>query len=509
MHPVKCFLVGAGPGDIGLLTLKAFNLLKKANVVVYDNLIPKEALSFCPKNSKKIYVGKTRSKKDPKQKTINNILIKECLLAKNKILLKSKKTFYIIRLKGGDPFIFGRGYEEINALKENKIPFEIIPGISSFYAVSTYAGIPLTLRESSRSFSVMTGHFKKEDNNKDMLISSTDTVIYLMGIKNIKKIIEKNIKANKPLDTPIAIIENGCTLKQKTTVSTLGNIKEQLKNKQLKLGHPGLIIMGDVVKCRNTMNWYEKKPLFGKNIVITRNLEELPALNASLTNFGANVTCLPVISNDSYQKKEKFLIEKLKENHQKMIIFTSSRAVNRFFETLKKNKKDIRILYKSQIISIGKETTKTIKKYHLNIDLKSKNSSQEGIVTLLKKQSNLNKVEIILPRALESRKVLEAFLKEKKIPYSLIPLYKTTANRVDLKQIHHSDAILFASPSAVNSFFSQYKKTKIKQPNPIFVCIGPITRKEVEKWGYPSKSLRDKPSFENLAKLVVNLLSNS
>ena len=508
MHSVKCFLVGAGPGDIGLLTLKAFNLLKKANVVIYDNLIPKEALSFCPKSSKKIYVGKTRSKNDLKQKTINNILIKECLLEKKKLPLKSKKTVYIIRLKGGDPFIFGRGYEEISALKENKIPFEIIPGISSFYAVSTYAGIPLTLRESSRSFSVMTGHFKKEDNNKDMLISSTDTVIYLMGIKNIEKIIEKNIKANKPLNTPIAIIENGCTLQQKTTVSTLGKIKEQLKNKQLKLGHPGLIIMGDVVKCRNTMNWYEKKPLFRKNIVITRSLEDLSTLNSSLTDFGANVTCLPVISSSSYQKKEKLLIEKLKENQQKMIIFTSSRAVNRFFEILKKNKKDIRMLFHCQIVSIGKETSKTIRKYHLNVDLQSKNSSQEGIVTLLKKQNNLNKVEIILPRALEPRKVLDTFLKERKILYNCIPLYKTTTNKVDLKQIRHADAILFASPSSVNSFFSQYKKMEIK-PNPIFVCIGPITKKEVEKWGYPSKFLSNKPSFENLAKLVVNLLSNS
>ncbi len=247
---VICYFVGAGPGELELLTLKAKKILEKADYVLYDQLIPSLALEYCPSNCKKISVSKLSPVKT-KQSTINEKILEAFLN-----LTKQKKEGIIVRLKGGDPSIFGRIKEEIEFVKEKKIPFEIIPGISSFYTAAMYAGIPLTARGISGNFSVLTGHFENPE-KQIKIIKASDTTVYLMGIKNLAKIIELNLAGGKSPKTPVAIIEKGTMSEQRVITGTLANITA--KAQKGKVAHPGIIIIGEVVNLRKKLSWYEEK----------------------------------------------------------------------------------------------------------------------------------------------------------------------------------------------------------------------------------------------------------
>lgn len=249
MKEGKVYLVGAGPGDPGLLSIKALKILEKANVVIYDRLITKVILQLIPKKAEKIYVGKRSGKHSISQDKINEILIRE-----------ARKGKVVVRLKGGDPFLFGRGGEEVQELRKSGIQFEVVPGVTSALAAPTYAGIPLTHRKYASSLAIVTGH---EDSTKpenrvkwEKLSTSVDTIVVLMGIKNLENIVKRLLNGGRDPQTSIAIIERGTTTNQRTTIGTLSNIAQ--KASQRKVKPPAIIIIGDVVKLQKELFWFKR-----------------------------------------------------------------------------------------------------------------------------------------------------------------------------------------------------------------------------------------------------------
>src|SRR3989339_2161732 len=283
----KVYLTGAGPGDPGLITLKAIECLKKAKVVIYDRLVNPELLKYAPQDAEILYAGKASKKHSLNQDEINRLIVK-----------KAKEGKTIVRLKGGDPFLFGRGGEEALELAKNNIPFEVIPGVSSAIAVPAYAGIPLTHREFTSSVGIFTGHEDpaKENSRIDWEKISTglDTLVFLMGVENLESIVKNLLKSGRSPSSPCALIQNGTLPGQKTVSTTLDKIIKAAR--AFRFQPPSILIVGEVVSLRKKLNWLETKPLFGKKILITRPKGEDTRFSQILEEYGASCAELPAIA---------------------------------------------------------------------------------------------------------------------------------------------------------------------------------------------------------------------
>ncbi len=353
----KVYLIGAGPGDIGLLTVKGMRCLQKAEVVVYDFHLNAQILNYINHDAEFIYAGKRGGHHEMTQDSINNALID-----------KAKEGKLVCRLKGGDPFIFGRGGEEAEALAAEGIEFEVVPGISSSIAAPAYAGIPLTHRKYSSSFSVITGN---EDITKPestiewaKLASGVDTLVFLMGVKNIENIALKLIEHGKSPDTPAAVVRWGTRPDQKTVVGTLGDISGQVKEERIR--PPAVMIVGNVVKLRGTLEWYEKKPLFGQRILITR---EYTADYATLEELGAEIFEFPTIKTvlpESFASLDA-AIDKISSYH--WLIFTSANGFRFFMQRFLAKDRDIRDMKGIKLCAIGTKTAGAMGNYGLKVDL--------------------------------------------------------------------------------------------------------------------------------------------
>ena len=277
----KVYLIGAGPGDVDLLTLKAKNLIEKADVIVYDRLADDKILNFASEEAEKIYVGKAPGQHTMKQEEISQLLVD-----------LTKRFENIVRLKGGDPFVFGRGGEEALLLKENDIPFEIVPGVTSAIAVPAYAGIPVTHRGIATSFAVVTGHEMSEKSTLrwDKLSTGVDTLIFLMGVANLAEITQRLIANGRAADTPAAVIQNGTKVEQRVLITTVENAAADVQRHQIT--SPAIFIVGEVVKLREYLKWFDTRPLFGKKILITRARSQASKLSAMLSALGIK-TFLP------------------------------------------------------------------------------------------------------------------------------------------------------------------------------------------------------------------------
>ena len=470
---VKCYIIEAGPGDFGLLTLRGYEILCHADTIIYDHLIPEKCLQIIPSSCKKINVGKIPNQKSITQPQINQILVKECSsnFAQNKT---------IVRLKGGDPFIFGRGKEEITVLQKNKIPYQVIPGVSSFYAAPSYAGIPLTSRDYAENFTVITGHFQQKNNNKNIITSDSDTVVYLMGVNHLNKIVKANLKKNKHKTTPIAIIEKGCTPFQRTTTGTLENIIDKTTKLNPKIKNPAIILIGNVVSFRNAKNsWYENKELFQKKIVIFKEKKELPQLVKLLEEFGAIVIENPILCYKKVISYEKKLIEEIKKKYSKpTLLFTSNNAVNRFFEILKKQKLDNRILSNYKIVAVGKGTAESLKKYFIFPNHVCSQRNQEGIWKVIQ---NNHYQTVLYPRAEEARDFLIKKCQENKINLISIIIYKMQKKNLIQKEIFNADLMLFTSGNVVTSLENNFSK-KLKQNKlPTAIAMGKNTASKLRR----------------------------
>jgi uroporphyrinogen III methyltransferase/synthase len=387
------YITGAGPGDPDLLTLKAKEILEKADVIAYDNLVSNEILElalFTNPNVKLLYVGKDVGNPE---RTVSQEKTLKLLLE----LSKDYKT--ICRLKGGDPNVFGRGGEEAIFLKENNINFEFIPGVSSITAVSAYAGIPLTHRDCTSSFTVITAHEDPEDSESSIKWENFDslnsTLVLLMGTRNLTKITEKLISLGRDKDTPLAIIYKGTTSSQKTLISTLQNIKGDLEKTVIK--HPSVIIIGKVVSYREVLNWFETKKLFGKRVLVTRSKEQSFSFASKLIKSGAKPILCPTVSYSIIEKEiyNKNIINNLSSFD--WIFFTSQNSVKFFFEILSRNCFDSRALSSIKIASVGYKTNIELEKYNIKADFIPKRFSMEDLIKELSEKEDLSSKKILVP----------------------------------------------------------------------------------------------------------------
>jgi len=479
------YLVGAGAGDAGLLTLKAAEILKSADVVIYDRLADDEILNLCP-NAKKIYVGKEAGRHTLKQSEINQLLVEEA--RKNKV---------VVRLKGGDPFVFGRGGEEALYLRENDLEFEIIPGVTSAIAVPAYAGIPVTHRGIATSFAVITGHedpTKPESTIKwEKISTAVDTLIFLMGIANLPQIVEKLIENGRPPETPAALIRWGTKNSQETIVTTLKEAPNA------KIFPPAIFIVGEVVNLREQLKWFDTKVLFGKRILVTRARNQASKLSSALKNLGAEVIEAPTIKiaapTDNFAKIDA-AIKNIRDFD--WIIFTSANGVEKFFERLKIHGLDARALNK--IAAIGTATAEKLMNFGIIADVVPKDFVAESLAESLKDLVADKKV--LLARAEVAREILPESLKNYGASVEIAPIYKTVAEifrQIDFDSIN---LITFTSSSTVENFIAIYgiePLQKIKS-----AAIGTITAQTLNNFGVTPAIIAKEFTINGLVDAIKN-----
>lgn len=445
------YLVGAGPGDYRLISLKAVDCLKVADVVVYDRLADDRILQWAPDDAEYIYVGKASSNHTMKQEDINQLLVD-----------KAKEGKCVVRLKGGDPFVFGRGGEEGVLLQENGLPFEIVPGITSAISVPAYAGIPVTHRAVATSFAVVTGHEDPTKGKSNMrwehLATGVDTLVFLMGVANLPHITKKLIENGRPADTPAAVIRWGTKPEQRVLMTTVGTAAEDVAKANLK--PPAIFIVGDVVNLREKLQWFDEPkthPLFGKTVLVTRARSQASKLTARLEQLGAKVIEAPAIRieepADHYEALDAAIA---KLNDYQWLIFTSANGVDYFFARLMKTGKDARALGYAKVAAIGSATAAKLREYGIIADVVPREFRAEGVLEALKGKLPSH-AKILLPRAQEAREILPEKLREQGAVVDVAPAYQTVAAEVDAESLREKladgeiDLVTFTSSSTVTN----------------------------------------------------------
>jgi len=488
------YLIGAGPGDPELISIKAKNALSKSDVIVYDYLANENLIKDI--DCEKIYVGKKGGDHTLPQEDITKLIIK-----------KAKENKIVSRLKGGDTFIFGRGGEEAEEIVQENISFSIIPGISSFYSAPAYAGIPLTHRDCSDAFEVITGH-KKDNSDKEINLpeyNDNKTFVFLMGMKNLELISRTLINEKKfPEDFPVAIISWGTTEKQRTVTGTLKNIYEIAQKESMK--PPAIIIMGNVVKLRDKLRWFDTRPLFGTKIAVTRTREQASKLSKGLREFGADVIEFPTIKIKPLENNN--LLDNAIDNisNYSWIIFTSTNGVNIFFKRLFEKNKDSRSI-NSKIAVIGQATGEELLKYGISPDLIPERFVAESLLESFK-NIPISKEKILIPCAEDARYTLTDGLKEMGGEVDRIHTYKSVLpediSARKLEKIKDADIITFTSSSTVTNFFSLIPETGSK-----IASIGPITSKTLEKFNHGADITAEEFTIKGLIDAILKFKSES
>ena len=499
MNIGKIFLVGAGPGDPELISVKGLKCLNIADVVLHDRLIDLSILKNAKSSAEIINVGKTPGDNPQIQNDINQLMVKKAFEGKN-----------VVRLKGGDPFIFGRGSEEALYLNSFGIEFEIIPGISSINGVSAYAGIPLTHRGISSSFTVLTGTEILNEEEKLIGFNETlkfgDTIIVLMGLKNINNIIDVFINRGLSKDTPIALVGFGTMPNQNTIVGSLKNIISKLQCS--KLSSPVVVIIGEVVKLRKQIKWYDNKPLFGKNVLITRAHIQSSSLARLFSSKGANPIEFPTIEIKPI-KNNKILEENLNNSKNfDWILFTSQNAVKIFFDRMFDLGKDIRHIYPAQIGAIGNITSEYLKSYGVVPDIIGENNNSSDFIDEFK-GVDFEDLKILLPKGKKSKSDLyDALISRGAFPTNL-EIYDTVlpnSNKLDLYEIINNglDVCTFTSPSTVENLIKFLQGDLNLLSKSKIACIGSVTAKTAQEIGLKVEIISEDYTIEGLVEAVEN-----
>jgi uroporphyrinogen III methyltransferase/synthase len=478
----KVYLVGAGPGDIGLLTLRGAELLGRADIVVYDALINGDILRLAPSSAEMIYAGKRSGDHAIPQDELNQLLVD-----------KARAGLCVIRLKGGDPYVFGRGGEEAQALAAAKIPFEVVPGVSSIYAAPNYAGIPITHRDHCSSFTVFTGHEDPAKNEPGadwaQAAKTPGTKIILMGVTRIREISQALTTHGMDENTPVAMIRWGTTGRQQSIEGTLKTIADVVARANFK--PPALTIIGDVVKLRSKLNWFENRPLFGRRIVVTRTRAQASQLSRQLLDCGADVLEIPTIRIEPPTERLALADCLLELNSYDWLIFTSPNGVAAFFEYFFKVFEDMRDIGGVRIAAVGPATAARLQELHLKVDLTPPEYIASGIAAALAKYQSIENLKILLMRAEVATKELPRKLEEMGAIVDDVACYKTVPETDDrngaaarlLKD--GADWITFASGSAVENFHARFnlKQLLTDHPQIKFASIGPETSKAIAALG--------------------------
>lgn len=496
------YLVGAGPGDPGLITVKGKACIEKADVLVYDYLASSYLLAYAREGAESIYVGKKGGDHTLKQHEINNLLVE-----------KARQGLIVTRLKGGDPFIFGRGGEEVEALIEAGISYDVVPGVTSAVAAAAYAGIPLTHRKYTSTLAFITGHEDPEKTSSRIdwqaLATGIGTLVFFMGVKNLPSIVEQLIRHGKPAETPIALIRWGTTTRQKTVSGTLGNIVQKVEAAGLKA--PAIIVVGDVVELRETMQWFENKPLMGKRIVVTRAREQASDLLHLLNAAGADCLECPTIQitpPDDWEPLD-LAIQRLSDYH--WLVFTSVNGVGFFFKRLFELGQDVRALHHVRTACIGPATEKRLKDFGLTCDILPESYRAESVVEAFKHQEITGK-KILLPRAKEARPILPEELSRMGAEVDEIAVYITriaqdnTTTLLDRLADQHIDCITFTSSSTVINFKKLIPEATFKQLlAPVTVaCIGPVTADTARELGFDVHLIADTYTIPGLVDALID-----
>ena len=476
----KVYLVGAGPGDPGLITVKGRECIERADVIVYDYLAAPALLGHAPKNAEMIYVGKKGGDHTLSQDGINALLVE-----------KASTGAVVTRLKGGDPFIFGRGGEEAEVLVEAGIAFEVVPGVTSAIAAPAYAGIPLTHRKFTATLSLVTGHEdpEKEESNIDWpAISKSGTLVFFMGVKNLPLIVRRLKECGKPSDTPVALVRWGTTAKQKTVTGTLDTIVDNVAAAKLK--SPSIIVVGQVVSLRDTMQWFENRPLFGKRIIVTRARTQASGLTKTLADLGAlclEAPSIKIVEPDDYRPMDQAIAGLPGYD---WIVFTSVNGVESFFRRLFEKGRDARRLCSIKTACIGPATERKLREYGVLTDILPEKYVAESVVEAFKGQ-DMDGKRVLIPRAMEARTVLPDELRNMGAQVDEVTAYKTVEERDQADAITEQlregdiDMVTFTSSSTVTNFMNLLPADDaVKLMEKVTVaCIGPVTAETAEKLG--------------------------
>jgi uroporphyrinogen III methyltransferase/synthase len=470
-----CYLAGAGPGDLGLVTLKVKEVVERADVIVYDYLCNPEILAWARHGVEIIYAGKKAGAHTLKQEEIDALLVE-----------KTRAGNCVVRLKGGDPFLFGRGGEEAVALAEAGLKFEIIPGVTSAIAAPAYAGIPVTHREHTSQLTIFTGHEDptKPESSLDYarLATQPGTRVMLMGVERLGKITAQLLAHGAPATLPVALVRWGTTGQQRTLTGTLENIAQRVAETGFQA--PAVAVFGEVVPLREKLNWFETRPLFGKRIVVTRTRKQAGGLSASLRTLGADVFELPTIRIEP-PKDERAFAELVRDAHQyTWLVFTSPNGVTAFFEMFFRMYQDARSIGGVRIAAIGPATAARVRDFHLAVDLQPEEFVAEAVVAAFQQQGSIENETILLARAETARDVLPRELAKLGAIVDEAVAYRTVAETEDVSgaqarfRAEGADLITFTSSSTVENFMA------LKLPWPAGMktaSIGPITSKAMRE----------------------------
>lgn len=479
------FLVGAGPGDPGLLTRAGAQALSSADVVVYDRLGSAALLTLARSDANMVYVGKAAAQHSVPQHEINLLLVDY-----------AQQGLTVCRLKGGDPFVFGRGGEEAACLQEHGIPYVVIPGVTSAIAVPAYAGIPVTDRSCASSFAVITGH---EDPTKAQssidwagIAHGADTLVFLMGLANLAQITEQLQVHGRVATTPVAAIQEGTTPQQRVVTGTLENITSKVAEAGLQ--SPVITIVGEVVKLRQTLCWFETRPLFGKRVLVTRSREQASALSQQLVAAGAEAVELPLVRFETLPAVEK-LLPRLQQAD--WLVFTSVNALPALLQQLTSLGHDIRALGKASIAAVGESTAESLRQRGLQVDFVPDNYLGEAVAREFPDPEGQH---IVIPRALEGSETLPEILIARGAIIDDIPVYSTLPVTGDLLDLSSMDIITFTSSSTVRHFRTLYPG---EIHGPRIACIGPATAATAKELGLPVDIMAETSTIPGLVKALV------
>lgn len=471
----KVYLVGAGPGDPGLLTLKGKRCLELADVVIYDYLANDRLLAHAPPDAERIYVGKRGGERYLPQEEINRLVID-----------RARRGQVVVRLKGGDPFIFGRGGEEAEALVGAGIPYEVVPGVTSAIAVPAYAGIPLTHRDLASSVAFVTGRPAREGPGIDWrALAGMGTVVFLMGVSRLAEIAKGLVQHGRAPETPVALIRLGTWPVQETVTGTLHDIVE----KAATVPPPAIIVVGEVVRLRDLLAWFEERPLFGRRIVVTRAREQQSDFAELLEEYGAEVIECPTIAIRPPEdwKALDHSLEHL--SGYQWVIFTSANGVRNFVGRLRDRGGDVRALHGIRVATIGSATATALAEAGIRADIVPDEYRAEAILEAL--DDDLRGTRVLIPRAAEAREVLPAGLRARGAHVDVVPVYRTvpvadqSETVLGLLRAGQIDAVTFTSSSTVVNFAEMFPGEDLSAllKGVTIACIGPITAETAAGYG--------------------------
>ncbi|WP_172195160.1 uroporphyrinogen-III C-methyltransferase [Saccharibacillus qingshengii] len=502
MSKGKVYLVGAGPGDAKLITIKGLECIKKADAVVYDRLASPRLLRQMKPGARKIYVGKRTERHTMKQEDINKLLVDLAL-----------EGLVVVRLKGGDPTVFGRVGEEAEELRKHDIVYEIVPGITSSIAVPAYAGIPVTHRNLASSFSVITGHENPEKLDKmikwDKVTNATGTLVFMMGVAQIGHITAQLLKHGRPASTPVALVRWGTRAEQETLVGTLADIAEKVAEREFR--PPAVIVVGDVVGQRDRLQWAEQMPLFGRRILVTRSRSQASELVDRIEELGGEPYEFPVIETVMPEGEDKLAAIReafaAAESYD-WVFFTSVNGVEYFFEHLDREGLDVRAFHRAKIAAVGPATIEALRSRGIRCEAPPETFDAEGMIASYGERMLPGQC-VLLPRGDLARTWMSETLRARGLNVTELDTYETVLTGeddeelLDLLQEDKVHAVTFTSSSTVRNLIAVLKRMGETDPAALLnrstiACIGPQTAKTAKESGLNVDLLAEEATIEGL-----------